>query len=204
MGKIEKTVKLNGFKIEPLADKLSDIIVQAVNDLRSCERSSRYRINMGTWHEADTMYDDEIAGHIAAPHGQCEVCLAGAWLSRRSDVPPTVDIDPSDRFSVAALNVEYNDREGNIDRLENRNATKVSRAMIALDAARKSGHEAVRTFYGSIPKRLNDALHEFTDDERFHSTRLWEQGYPVSYEESPRAFKLRLMKLAEILRDHGY
>ena len=51
---------------------LSDMIEHAVNDLRLCERDSRYSINMNQWHSGTKFGND----------GKCEVCLGGAVIAK--------------------------------------------------------------------------------------------------------------------------
>jgi len=50
-----------------LPDKLSDIILIALEDLRKVERSKKYKVYMGVWH---------------SPNGVCSVCFAGAVMSQ--------------------------------------------------------------------------------------------------------------------------
>ena len=60
-------------------EKLSIAIPQAVEDLTSCERSSRYKIDMTVYHRGCDDFRNDIG--IDA----CEVCFAGATIARRTD-----------------------------------------------------------------------------------------------------------------------
>lgn len=51
-----------------LPDKPSELIRVALADLAKVERSKKYRVEMGTWHEP--------------VDGVCEVCLAGAVMAK--------------------------------------------------------------------------------------------------------------------------
>jgi len=62
-----------------LPDKLSDVIMIALEDLRKVERSKKYKIDMGLWHE---------------PNGACSVCFAGALISQTEGATPDKYIEP--------------------------------------------------------------------------------------------------------------
>lgn len=60
-----------------LPDKLSDLLVVALADLKTCEEDDKYRINMTKWHKPT------LSGH------HCEVCLAGAVMAQTLRTPLT-------------------------------------------------------------------------------------------------------------------
>lgn len=64
-----------------LPNKLSDVIMVALEDLVKAERSKRYKVNMDHWH---------------APNGKCSVCFAGAVMAKCDGVRPSEYIGPSD------------------------------------------------------------------------------------------------------------
>lgn len=58
----------------PLPDNPSKLIRLAIHDLTLCEKSSKYRIHMGTWHSIGS-------------GGVCRVCLAGAVMAKSLKIP---------------------------------------------------------------------------------------------------------------------
>lgn len=98
---------------DKLPSKPSALIRQAVRDLQSCERSSRYWIDMHQWHTPHGDHDDV-----------CYVCLAGSVMAQSlgsdpSEVMDPVDLDVEDENKMLFLNslrcgllldvVEFND-----------------------------------------------------------------------------------------------
>ncbi len=89
-----------------LAEKASDLIRDALADLKLCEASDDYVINMGHWHEPNNQ-------------GQCMVCLAGSVLAQtfESDKNMPLVSAPGGEFSefnetrIYALNAF---REGSV------------------------------------------------------------------------------------------
>ena len=65
----------------PLPDKLSDLILVALDDLEKVENDERYTVNMDWWHRSgDT----------------CLVCLAGSVMAKSLDVSPDRTRFPND------------------------------------------------------------------------------------------------------------
>lgn len=64
-----------------LPDKPSELIRVALDDLKKCEASPGYRINMNNW-------------HIPLGAGTCEVCLAGAVMAQSLGSSPRHDMSP--------------------------------------------------------------------------------------------------------------
>jgi hypothetical protein len=64
-----------------LPDKPSALLAVALADLEKAERSRRYKIDMGTWHNP------------SANEKTCSVCLAGSIMAFSLKVPPTQDAD---------------------------------------------------------------------------------------------------------------
>lgn len=65
----------------PLPDKLSDLILVALDDLEKVENDERYTVNMDWWHRSgDT----------------CLVCLAGSVMAKSLDVSPDCTRFPND------------------------------------------------------------------------------------------------------------
>ena len=56
-----------------LPDKLSELTELALHDLSLCERSKKYMVDMGHWHEPD--------------RGLCYVCLAGSVMAKTLKTP---------------------------------------------------------------------------------------------------------------------
>jgi hypothetical protein len=63
-----------------LSDKPSEMIRQALADLRLVEKDERYSVEMGEWHSP------------RGGSGTCAVCMAGAVMSRV--IPPDVIAEP--------------------------------------------------------------------------------------------------------------
>lgn len=81
-------------KIKKLPDKLSALILLALDDLKKAERSKKYKIDMGGWHH---------------PNSHCSVCFAGAVIAFSLGADPKKRIDPYDfdtdtRHKLLALN----------------------------------------------------------------------------------------------------
>ena len=72
-----------------LADKASDMLEQALHDLRVCENSLDYKINMQVWHEPDVP-------SLSSNPTVCEVCMAGATMSLQLGLLPYEKGIPND------------------------------------------------------------------------------------------------------------
>ena len=76
-----------------LPDKLSELTELALHDLRLCERSKKYMVDMGNWHNpAD---------------GICYVCLSGSIMAKTLKSPTNQRVYPSDfkeEDKLSALN----------------------------------------------------------------------------------------------------
>lgn len=71
-----------------LPDKPSELIRVALADLEAVERSKKYVVNMGTWHEPK-----------GTPGGtKCEVCLAGAVMAKSLKNNPAKNLIPDEDF----------------------------------------------------------------------------------------------------------
>lgn len=68
-----------------LPDKPSSLILVALADLAKVEKSRKYQVDMGIWHEP---------GSIARGN-RCQVCLAGAVMARSLGADPKASFDPS-------------------------------------------------------------------------------------------------------------
>lgn len=89
-------------KTPKLGKKPSEVIRQAVDDLKKIEKDKRFIINMGCWFgplNAETDENDEL---ILTPKTKCEVCLAGAVIAAAGNNPMEF-IDP-DFFSMTVSN----------------------------------------------------------------------------------------------------
>jgi len=64
-----------------LPDKLSDIILIALEDLRKAERSKKYKVNMNIEHR---------------PNGVCQVCLYGSIMAQCDGVDETMTVGLDD------------------------------------------------------------------------------------------------------------
>ena len=83
-----------------LPDKASELIRVALKDLEACEKSEKYHIYMGTWHEPEPT------------ERPCAVCLAGAVMAqslgaKTSEMYEPVDFDENEN-KLEALN-EFRD-----------------------------------------------------------------------------------------------
>ena len=67
-----------------LPDKPSELIRVALDDLKKCEASPDYEINMSDWH-LPSLNSEPI----------CFVCLAGAVMAQSLGADPEEDADPS-------------------------------------------------------------------------------------------------------------
>ena len=70
--------------IKTLSDLPSEMILQALDDLKKCEDSPAYHIDMSSWHS-------DISG-------KCHVCLAGSVIAQRTDIPPSEEVSPADFY----------------------------------------------------------------------------------------------------------
>lgn len=68
----------------PLPDKLSDLILVALDDLEKVENDPRYDINMGWWHRPG-VYNQK-----------CLVCLAGSVMAKSLGTSPERTRYPND------------------------------------------------------------------------------------------------------------
>ncbi len=62
-----------------LPEKPSELIRLALHDLKLTEKDPRYQVDMGSWHQRNSM------------SGKCEVCFAGAVLAKSIKLKPYVD-----------------------------------------------------------------------------------------------------------------
>ena len=60
-----------------LPDTPSELLTLALDDLNKIERSKKYKVHMGRWHEPYSNGDTV-----------CHVCLAGAVMARRGGLSP--------------------------------------------------------------------------------------------------------------------
>lgn len=82
-----------------LPDKLSDLIVVAVRDMRAARKDPRYRLYGWTWHEPERRDD------------KCEICMAGAVIrgslqcigKRDMDLKPSSFLDNTVQRKLLAL-----------------------------------------------------------------------------------------------------
>ncbi len=79
----------NNMNNRELADKPSDLLEQAMEDLEKIEKCQNYRINMRWWHipTRDTTTETNM-------DNACTVCLAGAVMACSLGADPTKDIGP--------------------------------------------------------------------------------------------------------------
>lgn len=64
-----------------LPNKLSDLLVIALADLKACEEDDNYTIYMRDWHKPNDI-------------GQCEVCMAGAVMAKTLGTAKDVRHEP--------------------------------------------------------------------------------------------------------------
>jgi hypothetical protein len=81
--------------MKDLPDKMSELLIAALSDLRKCERSSKYKINMACWHKPQENEDGEDGG--------CLVCLAGAMMAKHLGVAPDIRAFPSNLLGDTAF-----------------------------------------------------------------------------------------------------
>lgn len=90
-----------------LPDKLSELILVALEDLQVVISDDRYTVDLDDWHSPD----------IGDEHGTCYVCFAGAVIARRlspaqaAEVIEPNDYDEHTKYRLHALNEV---RRGNI------------------------------------------------------------------------------------------
>lgn len=83
-----------------LPDKLSELILVALEDLAKVRADPRYQINLETWHQSANRNDD----------GLCSVCFAGAVIAGRmapDEINRSIrpdDFADNDDFKLEALN----------------------------------------------------------------------------------------------------
>lgn len=105
----EKTGIREIHPVKALPNKPSDLIALALKDLAAAERSKKYKINMGAWHEQ--------LGTSRA----CSVCFAGAVMAKLNDIGPQHAVfpdsfDPETQNKLAALNLfRLGDVQGGLD-----------------------------------------------------------------------------------------
>lgn len=86
-------------------DRFWKFISEALEDLEACEANPAYQIDMEHW-------------HTPSPHGNgCSVCLAGAVIANRLDIPPYRKCGPAyfkdDRLQDALRTLDIL-RDGNV------------------------------------------------------------------------------------------
>jgi hypothetical protein len=74
--------------------KLSTLLRLALKDLARAERSKRYVINMGTWHEPVQAYDASTGS--CQETGKCQVCLAGSVIAGTLNADLSECVEPCD------------------------------------------------------------------------------------------------------------
>ncbi len=81
-----------------LADKPSDLLEQAMEDLEKTEKSEKYKVDMGLWHrtidEDDVRYSSE--DYKKEDIGRCAICLAGSTMACRLGIAHDISASPSD------------------------------------------------------------------------------------------------------------
>lgn len=89
-------------KTKKLPKKASDLILLALEDLRKVERSTKYEVDMGSWH---------------SPNGKCAVCFAGSVMaySLNANIKRTYEPDNFDEYTENRLFAIDAFREGYIN-----------------------------------------------------------------------------------------
>lgn len=64
----------------PLPNSIPGLIEASVADARKIQKNPRYKLDMGSWHEAN---------------GKCAVCMAGAVIACRTNAKPKETVFPS-------------------------------------------------------------------------------------------------------------
>ena len=85
-----------------LPDRLSDLILVALKDLKKCEKSPKYTVEMSKWHRPS------CASAITHLDWTCEVCLAGSVIAQTLKTPiiklkEPVDFGEVDEHKLYAL-----------------------------------------------------------------------------------------------------
>lgn len=95
-----------------LPHKMSALIMLALGDLMKVERSKRYTVNMGIWHEPHGEEPSE-----QTPTGPCSVCFAGSVMAKTLDAPITNTRFPENfsNHNNAALYALNSLRQGQVD-----------------------------------------------------------------------------------------
>jgi len=135
-----------------LPKKLSDLIELALGDLIKCERSPKYKIDMGNWHHPRL--------------DKCFICLAGAIIAQSLNVDVKTDYYPSDfnDFTERRLNALNFLRGGN-----------VGFAYSTLDERRKLTHFLDRSIisYEDNPGKFKRQMRKLARDLREAGLGHW-------------------------------
>ena len=89
-------------KKSKLPNRLSDLILVALKDLRKCEKNPKYTVEMSKWHRPS------CASAITHLDWTCEVCLAGSVIAQTLKTPiiklkEPVDFGEVDEHKLYAL-----------------------------------------------------------------------------------------------------
>jgi ribosomal protein S27AE len=104
---ISKKKKAQRKALKKLPNKMSELIMVAIKDLKKIEKSKYYAINMGVWHE---------------PNGKCTVCFAGSVMAKTLGVDRRLYAYPSSFSEETRAKLEALDylRKGEIQNAHSR------------------------------------------------------------------------------------
>lgn len=128
-----------------LPDKLSKLILVALNDLEKVEKDEKYKVDMGQWH------------HPPLYNGPCAVCLAGAVIAKTCKTSYKKDLMPGDFFEneVKKFNALDLVRQG-----------EIFRALIKLGVDEKNARECQDKLWRVLNLYPKDWVNYWNDDDK--------------------------------------
>jgi hypothetical protein len=85
-------MKTENFVKKRLSDKLSEAILQALEDLEMVIKDPKYTIDFGSWHDPVSIEN----GQFLPDSKKCSVCFAGSVMAKRLNADYEYETSPSD------------------------------------------------------------------------------------------------------------
>lgn len=131
--------------IPPPPDKPSELILLALKDLESVEKSKKYVVHMGHWHLPD--------------EGKCYVCFAGAVMAG------TLKLSDKVNYDLHFLPGKYNGWKTALRALDFLRGSNFIDARVVWPVCRVPGVRTRRiTPYSESPSAFKSAMHQLAAD----------------------------------------
>ena len=178
------------FESRLLPEKLSQVLREAVKDLRACEANPRYVIDMSKWYYDRSPYNP-------AAIGTCKVCLAGVVIANRYVMNPTFGEELKEKFTDSSSAGYSGTTSINLGSIAIAGLCEQDTNMLrALDYCRLGNVQmaAITSIPMYSEKRMCESLQELPYKYKEH----------YSYEEDPIKFYESMEAIAQILEDAGF